>query len=219
MITINKQLSASAGMIGPILFVIVFILEDFFSPDYNWLSTAVSEHSLGSCGWIQITNFIVSGMLLLVFARGVAKEFNEGIASKLGPLLLTILAVCIVASGPFVTDPAPVILFSNQATWHGNVHGLLGAIAFTLMPLSCFVYYYRSRKDLKWKRFAKWSLVACFITLVGIVLLKVEQQRLLEPTAMGILVGFFQRIVLITYFSWVFSFALAIYRQSNRTEN
>ncbi len=198
-------------MLGSILFVSIFILEDIFCTNYNWLTTAVSEHSIGSCGWIQITNFIVSGVLFLIFARGVTLELREDMASKLGPLFLMIFAACLIASGPFVTDPAPVILFSNQATWYGNVHGLLGAIAFILMPLSCFVFYRRFRKDLKWKRFAKWTLVVCIITIVGIVFLKVEQQRLLEdPNAIGILVGFFQRIVLITFFTWVFSFALAI---------
>jgi hypothetical protein len=73
-------------MIGSAIFVAVFALQDIFCPGFNWLSTAVSEHALGSNGWIQIANFIVVGLLFLAFARGVAEEFREGTNSKLGPL-------------------------------------------------------------------------------------------------------------------------------------
>jgi hypothetical protein len=38
-------------MIGSLLFVTVFILEDLLRSDFNWLSTAASEHSIGPYGW------------------------------------------------------------------------------------------------------------------------------------------------------------------------
>lgn len=46
--------------------------------DFNWLATAVSEHSIGPGGWIQIANFVVTGLLVLAFARGTAWEFRDG---------------------------------------------------------------------------------------------------------------------------------------------
>src|SRR5215831_5681044 len=74
---VTRGQPAWAGMIGSALFVTVFVLEDFLRPNFNWLGTAVSEHALGPCGWIQIANFIVVGFLYLAFARGVAEEIRE----------------------------------------------------------------------------------------------------------------------------------------------
>jgi Protein of unknown function (DUF998) len=190
-------------MIGSAIFVAVFALQDILCPGFNWLSTAVSEHALGSYGWIQIANFIVVGLLFLAFARGVAEEFREGTDSKLGPLFLTILGFCILLSGPFVADPAPVAMFSSQSTWHGMAHGVLGAIGFTLMPLSCFVFYRRFRRKQVWQAFAGWTLATCIIIVLAIALLKVAQLGV-----MGGLLGLFQRIVLVAYFGWTFAFAM-----------
>jgi len=201
----KQQLTSWAGMIGSALFVAVFALQDILCPGFNWLSTAVSEHALGSYGWIQIANFIVVGLLLLVFARGVAEEFREGTASRLEPLFLTILGFCILLSGPFVTDPAPAPIFSSRATWHGAAHGALGAIVFTLMPLSCFVFYRRFRSSQVWQAFAGWTLAVCIIIVLAIVLLKVAQLGV-----MGGLLGLFQRIVLVAYFGWTFAFAMKL---------
>src|SRR4029434_7866534 len=99
---------AWAGAIASALFVGVFVLEDLLSPDFNWLSTAVSEHSIAPHGWIQISTFVVTGFLLLAFASGVAREFGRD-GSTLGARFLAILGWCILLSGPFVAGPgAPV---------------------------------------------------------------------------------------------------------------
>src|SRR5215471_18412597 len=102
----RRPLAAWAGMVGPALFVAVFTVEGWLRPGYNPLGMYVSELSLGPRGWIQVANFVVVGVLLLVFARGVAAEFREGKASRAGPLLLAIIAFSLLVSGPLVTDPA-----------------------------------------------------------------------------------------------------------------
>ena len=42
---IRQRLVVWFGMAGSLLFLAVFIGEDMFSADFNWLSTAVSEHA------------------------------------------------------------------------------------------------------------------------------------------------------------------------------
>jgi Protein of unknown function (DUF998) len=202
-----QQLAPLAGMTGSALFVAVFILEDLLRPDFNWLSTAASEHSIGPYGWIQIATFVVTGLLFLAFARGAAREFRDGNGATLGPRFLVILGWCILLSGPFVADPAPLTMFSREATWHGTVHGIVGAIGFTFMPLSCFVFYRRFRKNPHWRPLASWTLAACIVIILAIALLKVAQ---LEP--LRGLIGLFQRMVLVTYFGWTFAFAARLGR-------
>jgi Protein of unknown function (DUF998) len=197
----SARQAGSAGATASMLFVAVFVLEDSLTPGFNWLSTPVSEHSIASDGWIQISTFVVTGLLLLAFASGVAREFGRD-GSMLGPRFLGILGSCLLLSGPFVADPAPVAVYSRDATWHGIVHGILGAIAFTLMPASCFVFYRRFRMDLQWRPLATWTLAACVVIVSGIVLQKIAQLGPLHRLA-----GLFQRIVLVTFFGWTFAFA------------
>jgi hypothetical protein len=202
----RQRLAVWSGLIGSLLFVAVFVAEDVFSPDFNWLSTAVSEHSRPPHGWIQITTFIVVGLLFVIFSGGIAKELRDVPGSRTGPLMIGIIGVCLILSGPFVTDPGGVVMGSSGATWHGAVHGIVGAIAFTLMPLSCFVFYRRLRSQSGWSSFARWSLTVCFIIIVGIVLLKFAQLGVMHG-----LLGLFQRVLLVAYFGWIFALALRLH--------
>ena len=198
-----------AGMIGPVLFVAVFTLEGWFRPGYNSLGRYVSELSLGPRGWIQIVNFIVFGLLFLTFAQVIAHEFTDGKASKTGPILLKIIAFCFLISGFFVTDPGTI--FTYQMSWHGILHGIFGALVFSLAPISCFIFYRRFREDSKWQSLSRWTITACIIIVVAVVFMKIGQ---VPPSLVNTYVGLIQRIALITYLSWIFTLALVIYRKN-----
>ncbi len=203
------KISIWAGMIGPVLFVTVFTLEGWLRPDYNSLGMYVSELSLGPHGWIQILNFIIFGFLFLMFTRAVANEFKDGKASKAGPILLTIIAFCFLILGPFITDPGTI--FTYQMSWHGILHGIFGAIVFSLAPISCFIFYRRFREDPKWQRLSQWTITACIIIVIAVVFMKIGQ---IPPSLINTYVGLIQRIALITYLSWIFTFALALYKKN-----
>jgi hypothetical protein len=198
-----------AGMIGSVLFVAVFTIEGLLRPNYNALGMYVSELSLGPRGWIQIANFIVWGLLFLIFTCGVANEFQAGKASKAGPVLLAIIAFCFFISGPFVTDPGTI--FTYQMSLHGILHGIFGALVFSLAPVSCFIFYRRFREDPKWKSLSRWSITACVIIVIAVVFMKIGQ---IPPSLINTYVGLIQRIALITYLSWIFTFALVLYRKN-----
>jgi hypothetical protein len=205
------KISIWAGMIGPMFFVTVFTLEGWFRPGYNSLGMYVSELSLGSRGWIQIVNFIVFGLLFLIFTRAVANEFKDGKASKAGPILLTIIAFCFLISGPFITDPGTI--FTYQMSWHGILHGIFGALVFSLAPISCFIFYRRFREDPKWQRLSKWTITACIIIVIAVVFMKIGQ---IPSNPVNAYVGLVQRIALVVYLSWIFTFALTLYKRSNK---
>jgi Protein of unknown function (DUF998) len=186
-------------MIGSVLFVVVFTVDGWLRPGYDSLGMYISELSLGAGGWIQRANFGVLGILFLLFARGVAAEFREGTASKAGPAVLTIIGVSLLASGPFVTDP-----MGNQTSWHGVLHGIFGALVFSLAPFSTIVCLRRFREDRQRRALQRWTLLASVVIVVSVAAMKVGQ------TASSIVhpwVGVAQRVALITYLSWVFTFA------------
>ncbi|MFX0062167.1 MAG: DUF998 domain-containing protein [Candidatus Hermodarchaeota archaeon] len=201
-----RSFAAWAGMIGPVLFVGVFTVEGFLRPAYNPLSMYVSELSIGPRGWVQVLNFIIFGALFLIFALGVTIESKEQKSSQLGPILLNIIGLLFLLSGPFVMDPATTP--RNEWSLFGTVHQLLGALAFVLFPVSCFVFWWRFKEDPEWQSLRWGTLIAGLIIVVGIILLRIGPTMPPEPpNAFNAWVGLIQRVIIIPYLAWIFTFA------------
>jgi hypothetical protein len=200
------NLAAWAGIIAPALFVVVFSIEGWLRPGYNALRTFVSALSLGPRGWIQIANFLLFGLLFFIFTRSVASQFQSGKASRGGIALLTVIAFCFFFSGPFVMDPVSIAL--NQATIHGTFHGILGAIAFLLMPISMFVYLRRFNDDPNWTAMRGWTLVLGSISAAALVILTIVTKFQQFQSAFANWFGLIQRALIIPFMIWTFVLAL-----------
>jgi hypothetical protein len=124
-------------MTAAVLFVAVFTVEGWRRPGYSPLRMFVSELALGPDGWVQIVSFLVTGALVLVFGRGLARYSEHGPASRAGAVLLQVIGISLMASGPFTTDPSAVF---SEVSVHGIIHGVFGALVFALAPLSCFLF-------------------------------------------------------------------------------
>lgn len=209
----RRVLAGWAGVIGSALFVAVFTVEGWLRPGYDWRSTFISELSIGPRGWIQILNFIILGTLFLVFTWGVAAEFREGKASKAGPLLLAIIGFSFLVSGPLVTDLARTP--RDQMSLHGILHGIFGALVFSLSPISCFVFWRRFREDPNWKHLQGWTLTAGIITTAAVVLLSAATKTTVIPNALTPWNGLIQRMVIVPYLIWIFTFAFTLRTQGD----
>ena len=198
-------------MIGPVLFLLTFTLEGWLRPGYQSRSMFVSELALGPRGWIQSVNFVVFGVLFLMFTRGVSRKFQSGKASRAGPVLLTIIGVSFLVSGFFTMDPVETP--PDRMTWHGTLHGLFGALVFSLSPISCFVFLRRFGIDPKW-RWLQWSTgLAGAIIVASVVIMAAGPTRAPAlPNAFNAWNGAFQRAALIPYLFWTFAFACGLRR-------
>ncbi|RKR12732.1 DUF998 domain-containing protein [Arthrobacter oryzae] len=199
-------------MAGSVLFVSVFTVYGWLCPGYSPASMFVSELSLGPYGWVQMLNFLLTGALVVVFGRGLAAHFTAGAASRTGPVLVQCMGVSLIVSGLFATDPSAMF---DQASAHGVVHGIFGAIFFTLAPVSCFVFYRRFRSDRAWRPLAGWTLAAGVLLTVGIGLLKVSQQ---PGSGLFEWKGLVQRVILVTIMAWIFAVAARL-RRLDRAES
>ena len=212
-ISSKRRLGAWAGILAPIIFVGVFMLESALRPGYDPMSQYVSELSLGPRGWVQIGNFVLVGLLLLLFADAVRTEFKDGKASRFGPILLMISALALLASGPLVMDPASTP--RDQWTWHGILHQLIGALGFfTLAPVICIVFWRRFREDKQWQSLSAWTVTSTVIILIAIVLLGMVPAPPASANNFTPWAGLIQRTVITTFMAWVFTFALALRRIS-----
>ena len=203
-----KKIAPWAGMFGPLLFTLSFTVNGFLRPEYNPVQRYVSELSIGPQGWIQIASFMLLGVSLMLFALGLKEAFPTGKASRSAPILFMIIATCYFLSGPFVTDP--MAMFGNQQTFHGTLHGIFGAIVFTLSAVCCFVLWRRFRVDEKWKPMAAFTLIAGIVMIVLIVLMKIGQ---LQTGLLSDWAGVIQRCCLIVSYAWIFTISLKIKRR------
>ena len=200
-----QKAASWAGMLGTALFALSFMINGFIAPNYNPVRMYISELSIGSTGWIQILSFMLFGSALFLFALGLRGIFPTGMASRAGWILFVIIGISYFLSGPFITDPAA--MFDNQQTLHGVVHGILGAIVFSLSMVVCFVFWRRFRKDDKWKPLSALSLICGIVMAVLIVLMKIGQ---LQTGLLSDYAGVVQRVCLITSYVWIFAVSLKV---------
>lgn len=131
------------GAIGAIGFVLVFLIDGATRPGYRPAYHPVSALSLGDRGWIQTTNFIVTGLLFLGAATALGFATDRGASSVVGAILIGIVAVGVVVSGVFAMDPMrgypPGTGEGDPAlSTHHKVHDAAGPVVFGVLPLACF---------------------------------------------------------------------------------
>src|SRR5262245_45773923 len=96
------RLLLACGAIGALLNIVVVLILGATRPDYNAWQIPDSSLELGEGGWIQITNYIVSGVLLFGFAFGLRRVLRTGRDSAWGPILLGIYGLSFIGAGIFI---------------------------------------------------------------------------------------------------------------------
>ena len=90
---------------GP-LFVLVAAAQVLTRDGFDITRQPLSLLSLGDNGWIQIANFIVSGVLVLAFAVGLRRTLASGRGRTWGPVLIGGYGAGLVVAGIFTPDPS-----------------------------------------------------------------------------------------------------------------
>ena len=91
-------------MAGP-LFVGAFSLAGAVRDRYDAHRHSVSSLALGSGGWSQRANFVLTGLLYGAGAVGLAQAPRQAVGSRACPELVAAAALGLIGSGVFVTDP------------------------------------------------------------------------------------------------------------------
>ena len=142
---------------GP-LYIVVGLLQVLMREGFDPRRHALSLLSNGEGGWIQVTNFIVCGVLVLLGAVGCRKALRSQRAGTWGPMLLGTYGLGLVAAGIFPADPVqgfpPGSEASEALSRDGLLHFVFGGIAFYALIAACFVfarrYFGTGRKGLAW---------------------------------------------------------------------
>jgi hypothetical protein len=123
---VTKSLLGYGVIAGPV-FVLVSGIQALTRDGFDPTRHAWSLLSNGSLGWIQITNFVLTGLMIVALAVGLRRALPPGLGGTWAPRLIGAYGVGLVAAGVFRADPA--LGFppgtppdAREVSWHGVVH-------------------------------------------------------------------------------------------------
>lgn len=165
------KLAARAGMIGPLVFGIVLIsltiLKYNFllslgwhplrAPTFDWPSGL----ALGNYGWIMTGTFILSGLMMTLFASGLSLSLYPGRQARIGILLLALAGFALMCLA-FTTDPT--LTFTTR-TWHGLLHDLSFVLLGLTLPSAMIFLGFAFREDGYWENLSCYTWITVALAL------------------------------------------------------
>ena len=165
------KLATRAGIIGPILLGIVIVTltilkydfllslgwDPIHAPTFDWPSGL----ALGKYGWIMTVTFLLSGLMMMIFASGLRLSLPQTQITFISTFILSLAGIAL-AGLAFTTDPT---IRSTPATWHGRLHDLsFVALGITLMP-AMILLGFAFRTDEHWVGLSLYTWITVALAL------------------------------------------------------
>ena len=169
----STRLLLLCGAIAGPLFILTVLVQDYTRPGFNPRIHLLSLLSLGDWGWVQIVNFVLAGVLNLLYAIGLWKRLHPGRAGTWGPILIGAYGLGLIAVGVFRTDPSqgypPGLSAPTQPSWHGAIHALGGLFIFVVLAaaLAVFTRFFLARGERWWALYCLASAVLLLVFFFG----------------------------------------------------
>ena len=148
---------------GPI-YVVVGLAQALSREGFDMRRHALSLLSNGDLGWIQVGNFVTSGLLVIAGAIGFGKVLQGRRGGTWAPLLLAAYGVGLIGAGVFIADPASGFppgtpMRATELTRHGLLHFVFGGLGFFALIGATFVLAWRfwSSKQTGWASYSAFT--------------------------------------------------------------
>jgi hypothetical protein len=171
-LSLTRLLLLCGAIAGP-LFILTVLIQDYTRPGFNPRLQGLSLLSLGDWGWVQIVNFVLTGVLNLLYAWGLWRRLHPGRAGTWGPLLIGAYGLGLITVGVFRTDPAdgfpPGVVAPAHPSWHGAVHALVAGLTFLALSaaIAVFVRFFLARNERWWAFYCLVSALLMLVVLFG----------------------------------------------------
>jgi hypothetical protein len=187
------------GIVAGPLFIAVSLIQAFTRTGFDLARHPLSLLSLGSLGWVQIANFVVSGILYVLGAVGQRAALRRSRGGTWGPLFVGFSGIGLIIAGVFTADPGAGFPPGAPAgaptmSWHGLLHEIGFILSFLGAIGACAVFA---------RRYAaigrrSWMVVALATPVAALVVagwpdLSTLSERLVIATA--ILFGFLTAVM------------------------
>jgi hypothetical protein len=170
--SLTRILLLCGAIAGP-LFLFTVLIQDYTVPDFNPRLHLLSQLSLGEWGWVQIANFVLAGVLNLLYAAGLWRRLHPGRAGTWGPILIGAYGFGLIVVGVFRTDPSngfPLgVSTPTDPSWHGAIHALGGLFTFLALAaaLAVFARFFLERKEWGWAFYCLTSAIVFLVIFFG----------------------------------------------------
>lgn len=165
-----RYLSAWAAILAPILFALLVMIESVLRPGYSQISQNISDLGVGPFALLQNVNFILFGLLSLLFALGLGASLpaTRTRAARWVVWLVTVFGIGIQCAGVSLLFIGVV---SEQQVV--AVHGLASFLAFFTIVAAQFVmgHALKDTGNAVWRRYRLYSTLSGFLSLALLVLL------------------------------------------------
>lgn len=161
------------GVLAGAFYVVVGVIQGLTRAGFDFARHDLSLLSNGSLGWIQIVNFVLTGLMTVAAAVGMHRSPNGG---TWGPRLVGAYGVALVLAGVFVADPMNGFPAGTPAgkpatmSWHSLLHLISGSLGFACLIAACFVFAARfARRSMPgWAWYSRITGVLFAVSFVGI---------------------------------------------------
>lgn len=203
---ITKSLLGYGILAGP-LYVTAALAQAATRDGFDIREHAWSLLSNGSLGWIQITNFVLTGLMVIAFAIGLSRALATGRGSKWAPRLISVYGLSMIGAGIFRADPGAGFPVGAPPTttisWHGMLHFMIGGVGFLCVTVACLILgsRYARAGERGWAWFSRLTGILFLAAFVGIAS---------GSGTPAIILSFVAAVILV--FSWLTSVALRTYK-------
>jgi hypothetical protein len=169
----------TAGYIAGPFFIALSLLQAFTREGFDWIRHPASLLSLGDLGFIQIANFVITGLLFIACAVGLKRVVTAGVGRKWLSPLFAVVGIAFILGGVFVADPAfgfppgtPEGM-PKTMSWHSILHGIAPVIGSFAISAALLIFARRL-----WKQGRRGaSIVPVLVVIVSFVLSALPQTK------------------------------------------
>jgi hypothetical protein len=141
----TRLLLACGTIAGPI-YIVVGLVQILTREGFDMTRHPLSLMSTGDLGWIQITNFILTGAFVVLGAMGLGRAAQADKRWKRAAVFIGLYGVGVIGGGLFVTDPSLGFppgtpdIYPETISWHGLLHFIFGQLGFLALIIASFLF-------------------------------------------------------------------------------
>jgi hypothetical membrane protein len=206
MIPAGTRTLALAGIIGPVLFTTLVVVQGLLQPDYSHVMMPISALAAWPAGWIQILNFCVVGTLTVLFAFGLHASVQPTPRGAVGFAFMVLSGIGIVMAGVFPWKMVDGVPTETPA------HVAAAVTTFAATGLGFVVFSRRLRADPRWRDLSTYTMatgIAVLLLFITVGFFAVDDGTPLHPWA-----GLIQRVLCAVLFTCLIVLALRLHRLS-----
>jgi hypothetical protein len=173
-LSLTRTLLTAGVFAGPI-YIAIGLLQMAIRPTFDITRHPLSIMSNADLGWIQVSNFAVTGVLTILGAIGIRRLLHPGRASTWGPILLALYGLGLLSASIFTADP--MLGFppgtpddAMSITTKGLLHFASAGVGFLALIAGCVVFARRFFKqgERGWGIYSVGTGVIFFAAFAGI---------------------------------------------------